>query len=113
MLGMASFMLALVGLITPVLPTTPFILLAGFCWMRSSRRFYGWLRGHRLFGKILGDWQERHAIPRYAKYMAWGMMASSSALLFYRLPSDMLWAAVLVSVLCLMVAIWMASLPDA
>ncbi len=113
MLGMASFLLALVGFITPVLPTTPFILLAGFCWMRSSRRFYAWLREHRLFGKMVGDWQERHAIPRSAKYAAWGMMTLSSALLFYRLPSDKLWMAGLASVLCLIAAIWMASLPDA
>lgn len=111
--GLMAFCLGLVGVVTPVLPTTPLILLAGFCWARSSRRFYEWLIKHQTFGKMLKEWQERRAIPRSAKYMAWGMMTLSLVGLWHRLPADKLWVALLLSVACLMGAIWMARLPDA
>lgn len=62
---------------------------------------------------MLTDWQERRAMPRFAKYLAWGMMGVSSAVLFYRLPSDKLWIAVLTGAICLATGIWMARLPDA
>ncbi len=111
--GLAAFCLGLVGVVTPVLPTTPLILLAGFCWARSSRRFHKWLMRHQTFGKMLKDWQEYRAIPRSAKYMAWGMMTLSLVGLWHRLPADKLWVVFLLSMVCLMVAIWMARLPDA
>lgn len=112
-LGFVFVGLGVLGVIVPGLPTTVFILLAGYCWAKSSRRFHGWLLRHKVFGKMLTDWQERRAMPRFAKYLAWGMMGISSAFLFYRLPADKLWVAGLVSVLCLGVGLWMAKLPDA
>lgn len=105
--------LGILGVILPGMPTTVFILLAGYCWAKSSRRFHNWLLRHKIFGKMLKDWQERRAMPRFAKYLAWSMMGISSAFLWYRLPHDKLWVAGVVSVLCLLTAIWMARLPDA
>ncbi|MDO5050122.1 MAG: YbaN family protein [Moraxella equi] len=105
--------LGILGAILPGMPTTVFILLAGYCWAKSSRRFHGWLIRHKIFGKMLIDWEERRAMPRFAKYLAWSMMTASSAFLFWRLPADKLWVAVLTSILCLATAIWMYRLPDA
>lgn len=112
-LGFLFLGLGILGVITPGLPTTVFILLAAACWARSSKRFYGWLLRHRIFGKMIIDWEERRAMPRFAKYIAWSMMLFSSAILFYRLPSERLWIAFLVSGICLGAGIWMARLPDA
>lgn len=112
-MGFVFMGFGVLGVVTPGLPTTVFVLLAGYCWARSSRRFYGWLMRHKLFGKMLADWQERRAMPRFAKYMAWGMMCASSVLLFYKLPSEKLWVAGVVSVICLATSVWMARLPDA
>ena len=112
-MGFVFVGLGILGVILPGVPTTVFILLAGYCWARSSRRFHGYLMGHKLFGKMLSDWEERRAIPRFAKYLAWGMMTMSSVFLFWRLPDDKLWMAVLSSVICLVTAIWMYRLPDA
>ena len=112
-LGFLFLGLGILGVITPGLPTTVFILLAAACWARSSKRFYGWLLRHRMFGKMIIDWEERRAMPRFAKYIAWSMMLFSSAILFYRLPSEKLWIAFLVSGICLGAGIWMARLPDA
>ena len=112
-MGFVFVGLGILGVILPGVPTTVFILLAGYCWARSSRRFHGYLMGHKLFGKMLSDWEERRAIPRFAKYLAWGMMTMSSVFLFWRLPDDKLWVAVLSSGICLVTAIWMYRLPDA
>lgn len=112
-MGFVFVGLGILGLIVPGMPTTVFILLAGYCWAKSSRRFHDWLMRHRIFGKMLKDWEERRAMPRFAKYLAWGMMSASCALLWWRLPADKLWVAGVVSVLCLASGIWMARLPDA
>lgn len=112
-MGFVFVGLGILGVVVPGLPTTVFILLAGYSWAKSSVRFHGWLMRHKIFGKMLADWQERRAMPRFAKYMAWGMMGVSCVFLFYRLPADKLWMAVLTSAICLAVGIWMARLPDA
>lgn len=112
-LGFVFVGLGILGAIVRGLPTTVFILLAGYCWAKSSRRFYGWLMHHKIFGKMLIDWQERRAMPRFAKYMAWSMMSVSNVFLFYRLPSDMWWLMVLIAGVCLLTAVWMAKLPNA
>lgn len=113
LLGGVFFILGIVGIVLPVLPTTPFILLTAGCWARGSLRFHRWLIAHPVFGKMVSDWQEKRAIPRYAKYLAWTMMTLSCGMLFYRLSTDFQWLAWLTSVICLATAIWMARLPDA
>lgn len=112
-MGVVFLVLGLIGVVVPGMPTTVFVLLAGYCWARSSRRFYAWLMSHRIFGKMLTDWQERRAMPRFAKYLAWLMMTASAVVMFIRLPDDWLWLAAVMAVAMLAVGIWMARLPDA
>ncbi len=59
-----------VGVVLPILPTTPFILLAAFCFARSSRRCHAWLIQHRTFGPLISNWTEHGAIDRRAKTFA-------------------------------------------
>lgn len=59
--------LGLLGLVLPILPTTPFLLLAAFCYSRSSKRFYGWLMSNRLFGSYLKNYKEGRGMPVKAK----------------------------------------------
>lgn len=54
----------------PVLPTTPFLLLAAACYARSSTRFYGWLLNNRWCGKYIKSYREEKGIPLKAKVMA-------------------------------------------
>lgn len=112
-LGVVFLVLGLIGVVVPGMPTTVFVLLAGYCWARSSQRFYEYLLSHQLFGKMITDWQERRAMPRFAKYLAWTMMAISTVVMFIRLPDDWLWLGVVMAVVSVLVAIWMARLPDA
>lgn len=111
--GCAFFGLGVVGVFLPVLPTTPFMILAASCFAKSSKRFHLWLMNHPTFGKLLQDWEQRRAIPRYAKYLAWTMMTLSCVMLFYRLPQSWWWLAILTCVVCLATMVWMARLPDA
>ncbi len=106
--GLASLAAGIVGIFLPLLPTTPFVLLAAFCFSRGSTRCEHWLLNHRLFGPMVRDWRERHAIPLRAKQLAWGMMAIGSAWAAWVLPGHVAW---LPALCCAAVAFWMYRLP--
>ena len=75
-LGLLSLGLAALGVVLPLLPTTPLVILAAFAFARSSPRLHQWLSNNRVFGPIIADWQATGAIaPRY-KAIALCMMGA-------------------------------------
>lgn len=112
MAGGVFFILGMIGLLLPVVPTTPFLLLTAACWAKSSKRFYSWLIQHRIFGKMIRDWQANGRIPLSAKVTAISMMTLSCSALFFTLPMDKLWLAWVSVVVCLVVAGWMLTRPS-
>jgi uncharacterized membrane protein YbaN (DUF454 family) len=82
--GWAFVGLATLGLFLPLLPTTPFVLLAGSCFVRSSPRAQRWLAGSRWFGPILRDWNEHRAVRRPVKVLAVVAVTAVIALSFWR-----------------------------
>ena len=62
--------LGVLGIILPILPTTPFLLLSAACYSRGSNRFYKWLIGNRWFGKYISDYRSGKGIPIRAKIIA-------------------------------------------
>ncbi len=68
--GYASLGLGIIGIVLPILPTVPFLILAAFCFAESSERLHVWLTGHPVLGPPIRDWRERGAIARRAKWLA-------------------------------------------
>ncbi|RLG28902.1 DUF454 domain-containing protein [Methanosarcinales archaeon] len=68
--GTLSLIIGGVGIILPLLPTTPFLLLAAACYARSSERWYRWLLYNRWFGTYLRNWYEGKGIPMKAKALS-------------------------------------------
>jgi uncharacterized membrane protein YbaN (DUF454 family) len=68
--GTISLALGIIGIAIPVLPTTPFLLLAAACYARSSERFYNWLMSNRVFGSYIRNYREGRGIPVRVKAMA-------------------------------------------
>jgi uncharacterized membrane protein YbaN (DUF454 family) len=84
-----------VGAFLPLLPTTPFLILAAACFARSSPRLEHWLLSHRQFGPVLRSWRAHGAIPLKAKILACiGMSVGYAVFCWSHQPSLILAAAV-------------------
>lgn len=82
--GLLFLAIGIAGAFLPILPTTPFLLVAAFCFSRSDKRLESWLMNHRIFGPHLRDWNERKVIRRKAKLLATAMIACSVAFMLSR-----------------------------
>ena len=91
--------LALIGIVLPLLPTTPFLLLAAACFARSSPRLDDWLHHNRLFGPYLRAYRAGHGIPMPAKVSIIALLWISIAFSAILAVPDRLWALRLVLVM--------------
>ena len=110
-LGLAMVGLAVAGVVLPLLPTTPFLIVAAWAFARSSPRLDAWLRNHRRLGPFLANWEARGAIPRSAKALAVVGCASGWGVLAWR--GAPLWMLVGSAMLLLLVVAWVLSRPAA
>ena len=69
-IGTVSLVLGVIGIFLPVLPTTPFLLLAAALYLRSSRRLYNWLLSHKHLGPYIKNFYEKRAIPLRVKIVS-------------------------------------------
>ena len=74
-LGVLFTVLGALGAFLPVLPTTPFLLLAAWAFMHSSPAFHRKLLANRVFGPYIEQWQRDHSVPAEAKRKAYGLVA--------------------------------------
>ncbi len=108
--GCTSFALGAVGAVLPLLPTVPFMLLAAFCFARSSDRFHDWLMEHPRFGQPIADWREHGAITRRAK--AWAMAALAASFGISLAVGVAAWALALQAAALSLVALFILTRPD-
>lgn len=107
--GSVSLAVGVVGVVVPVLPTTPFLILTALCYARGSSRAYRWLVTNRLFGRYLNDYLCGRGVSRMVKAAAlvllWAVIAVTVVLLterlWLRLLLPVIAAAVTVHVLML------------
>jgi len=110
-LGTLFLFIGIIGVFLPVLPTTPFLLLATACYARSSRRFYNWLMNHPAFGPLIVEWRTYRSIPWKIKLVAVATMLLTfgSSILFFihdgRLQSAL-------AIFGLIMAIWLYRIPS-
>ncbi|MEK1906315.1 MAG: YbaN family protein [Pseudomonas sp.] len=95
--GWLSVVLGVIGIFVPVLPTTPFLLLAAACFARSSKRFYRWLVEHPRLGPWIRDYLDGNGIPLKGKVYAISLMWTSIALSCYLVQRPWAWAFMLTS----------------
>lgn len=69
-LGTLFLILGITGIILPILPTTPLLLLSAYFYFRSSKKLYDWLLNHKVFGKYIYNYVTYKAIPKKAKFSA-------------------------------------------
>jgi uncharacterized membrane protein YbaN (DUF454 family) len=93
--GLACVGLAYLGVILPGLPATPWVLLASYCFARSSPRLERWLKRSPVFGRLLHDWHEHRGIRRPVKVLAVCLIVVvvSLSILSGRLPEWLRWVA--------------------
>jgi hypothetical protein len=110
-LGCAFVALGIAGALLPVLPTTPFMLLAAACFARASHRFYNWLLNTRAFGPLILEWREHHSIPYRTKLVAIGLMAitlAASIILTVHEP----WLQIALAAFGALLGIWLYRIPS-
>lgn len=110
LLGSLALVLGVIGAFLPLLPTVPLVLLAGFCFARSSRRLHDWLIGSRYFGAIIRNFEAGKGIPRRVKVRAIALLWISmiaSILLVGRLT-----LALLLLCIGLAVSVYLWRLPE-
>jgi uncharacterized protein len=109
-IGATSVTLGVIGIFVPLWPTTCFLLLAGWCFARSSRRAERWLHENRLFGRYLRDYREQGVISSRVRTTSvvtlWACIAVSALLLAGRL-----WAIALLLLVAGAVTAHLYSLP--
>lgn len=110
-LGCLCVALGVAGAFLPVLPTTPFMLLAAACFARASTRFYNWLLNTRAFGPAILEWRQHHSIPYRIKLIAIAMMAVTltASILVAVKPG---WLQALLAVMGIVLAAWMYRIPS-
>ena len=108
-LGWLAVVLATLGVVLPLLPTTPFLLLAAWCFARSSPRFHHWLLHRSWFGSYLRHWQQHRALPKGAKPKAVALILVTFAVSIYFVP--LLWVRILLLCMMFMLLFMMWRLP--
>lgn len=102
--GTISLILGIIGIILPILPTTPFLLLAAACYARSSEKFYNWLLNNRVLGSYIRNYIEGRGMPNKVKIFTISMLWFTillSAFLFIQV----LWVRIVLIIIAIAVTI--------
>ncbi|MDP2561848.1 YbaN family protein [Psychrobium sp. 1_MG-2023] len=109
-IGVTSVALGVIGIILPLLPTTPFLLLSAACFAKSSDRFYQWLITHPWFGEYIENYRSGRGIPMKVKistiFLLW--LSIGSSVIFF---VSFFWAKVMLIIIATCVSYYLLSRP--
>lgn len=110
-IGHLCLILGIIGAFIPVLPTTPFLLLAAFLYSQSSPKLHQWIISHKYLGPPVKDWQERGVIGLKAKIIATVMITMVIGLRFPSLAVNM-WIKISATTILIAVLIFIWTRPS-
>jgi uncharacterized membrane protein YbaN (DUF454 family) len=110
-LGHLTLLLGIIGIFLPILPTTPFLLLAAYFYSQSSPKLHTWIIGHKFLGPPLSDWQDHGMIGIKAKIIATIMISLVLILRFPTLEIN-LWIKIFASAILVGVLIFIWTRPS-
>ena len=102
-LGFLSLGMAYIGVITPGIPYSPFVVFSAYCFSKGSERMHKWLYNHKLFGPFLTNWSEKRVFPQKMKYFMLAMMTTSLIIMSFTVPVK---GVVYTGIFMLFVAVW-------
>ena len=82
-LGFLSLGMAYIGVVTPGIPYSPFIVFAAYCFSKGSERMHKWIYNHKLFGPFLTNWNTKRVFPQKMKYFMLAMMSTSLLIMYF------------------------------
>ncbi|WP_050790425.1 YbaN family protein [Vibrio caribbeanicus] len=107
--GVLCVILGVAGIFLPLLPTTPFILLASACFMRGSPRFHRWLNEHKTFGPILSNWHQHRSVSSKVKKRGALCILASFAFSIWIVPH--FWLKIALVLMLILLLQWFLRLP--
>ncbi|WP_157621218.1 YbaN family protein [Vibrio sp. HENC-03] len=107
--GGLCMILGIAGIVLPLLPTTPFILLASACFMRGSPAFHRWLHEHKTFGPMLDNWHKHRAVTRKVKQRGAIFIVLSFTVSI--LVAPLIWVKIALLVMLIVLLSWFMRLP--
>ena len=102
-LGFLSLGMAYVGLITPGIPYSCFVVFAAYCFAKGSPKMHAWLYNHKIFGPFLTNWGEKRVFPTRMKFFMLAMMSSSLIIMSFTVPVK---GVVYTGIFMFLVAVW-------
>ena len=102
-LGFCSLGMAYVGLITPGIPYSCFVVFAAYCFAKGSPKMHAWLYNHKIFGPFLTNWGEKRVFPTKMKFFMLAMMSSSLIIMSFTVPVK---GVVYTGIFMFVVAVW-------
>lgn len=101
--GWLCLIMAYVGVVTPGIPFSIFLVGAAYCFARSSKKMENWIYNHRYFGPFLLNWETKRVFPQKAKYAMIAVMSSSLVIMYFTIPIK---GVIYSGIMMLLVAVW-------
>jgi uncharacterized membrane protein YbaN (DUF454 family) len=102
-LGFISLGMAYVGLITPGIPYSCFVVAAAYCFAKGSPKMHAWMYNHKIFGPFLTNWNEKRVFPNKMKYFMLAMMTTSLIIMSFTVPVK---GVIYTGIFMFFVAVW-------